>query len=122
YIFGRILRNHPRRILVALGVALNLGLLGYYKYAGFLVSNIDDLFGFGWVIGHIILPLAISFFTFEQISFIVDCYKQRDAQRDPLEYAAFVTFFPHLIAGPIIYHRELSPQFELKGFGRVGKE
>ena len=91
-------------------VAVNLAVLGYFKYAGFLVANVDALLGAGMRMEAIVLPLGISFFTFTQIAYLVDVY------RDPVRYgvvpyALFVSYFPHLIAGPILHHREMMPQF-----------
>jgi D-alanyl-lipoteichoic acid acyltransferase DltB (MBOAT superfamily) len=91
-------------------VAVDLAVLGYFKYAGFLVANFDALVGADMRIEAIVLPLGISFFTFTQIAYLVDVY------RDPVRYGAvpyalFVGYFPHLIAGPILHHREMMPQF-----------
>ncbi len=111
----RILSNGPnperaRRWLVA-GLALNLALIGYYKYFNFFVDNINALFGD--VVPHfsIILPIGISFFTFQQIAFLVDAYKGKVEHTNPLDYGLFVTFFPQLIAGPIVHHSDVMPQF-----------
>jgi D-alanyl-lipoteichoic acid acyltransferase DltB (MBOAT superfamily) len=101
-------RNKP---LLALGIAGNLVLLGYYKYAGFFVANLGDALGTGWSIEAIILPLAISFFTFTQITFLVDSYRGVTNEPSFVNYVLFVLFFPHLIAGPIVHHSELIPQF-----------
>jgi alginate O-acetyltransferase complex protein AlgI len=98
--------------LLFLGVAANLVLLGYYKYANFFVSNIDLLFGSGWSVGKIILPLGISFFTFTQIAYLVDAARGVVCEYDLGDFLLFVTFFPHLIAGPIIHHSEMMPQFK----------
>lgn len=100
-----------RRALLAVGVAANLGLLGYYKYTDFLLANLNAAFGAGFQLPGIVLPLAISFFTFQQISYLVDSYQGETAEYDFLNYALFVTFFPQLIAGPIVHHREMMPQF-----------
>jgi D-alanyl-lipoteichoic acid acyltransferase DltB (MBOAT superfamily) len=96
--------------LMSGAIAVNLVVLGYFKYAGFLVANVDALLGAGMRIEAIVLPLGISFFTFTQIAYLVDVY------RDPVRYgvapyALFVSYFPHLIAGPILHHREMMPQF-----------
>ncbi len=99
-----------RRLLLGLGVAFNLALLGYFKYAGFLVENAAALLGTDWQM-EVVLPLAISFFTFQQIAFLVDAYQKRVQRANPLEYAVFVSFFPQLIAGPIVHHGEMMPQF-----------
>jgi alginate O-acetyltransferase complex protein AlgI len=97
--------------LLTLGVVFDLGLLGYYKYANFFVHNADVFLGLHWEIATILLPLAISFFTFTQIAYLVDAYHGVTEEYDFLNYAAFVTFFPHLIAGPIVSYRRLMPQF-----------
>ena len=85
--------------------------LGYYKYAGFLVANIGSLLGIDMTVPSIVLPLAISFFTFTQIAFLVDAYRGEVKELNLIQYALFVTFFPHLIAGPIYHHKEMMPQF-----------
>jgi alginate O-acetyltransferase complex protein AlgI len=96
---------------LALGVILNLGVLTYFKYAGFFFSNINALTGTSIDLGHIVLPLAISFFTFQQIAYLVDAYKGITQEYRFSHYALFVTFFPQLIAGPIVHHKEMLPQF-----------
>ncbi|MDP6404475.1 MAG: MBOAT family protein [Alphaproteobacteria bacterium] len=101
-----------RRGLLALGVAFNLGLLGYFKYALFLVDNAALLFGRSWSIEAIVLPLAISFFTFQQIAYLVDCWRGETSPPALARYLLFVAFFPQLIAGPIVHHYEMLPQFE----------
>lgn len=105
---GRERRKH--RLLI-FGVAVNLGLLAYFKYAVFLVDNIDALLDADWNIEHIFLPLAISFFTFQQISYLVDARRGKTSEYNFLHYCLFVSFFPQLIAGPIVHHREMIPQF-----------
>lgn len=93
------------------GIAFNLGLLAYYKYAGFLAFNLNDLFAAGIAVPNIALPLAISFFSFTQIAYLVDCHRGAVRDNDPINYGLFVLFFPHLIAGPIVHHRDIMPQF-----------
>lgn len=94
-----------------LGVLFNLGLLGYFKYADFFITNVN------WVLSaqipelNIVLPLAISFFTFQQIAYLVDTYRGTCDEHDFLSYCLFVSFFPQLIAGPIVHHKEMMPQF-----------
>jgi D-alanyl-lipoteichoic acid acyltransferase DltB (MBOAT superfamily) len=96
---------------LALAVLANLALLGYYKYAGFFAANLRALgLGDGHV-GDIVLPLAISFFTFQQIAYLIDVHRGQAAERDPWRYALFVLFFPQLIAGPIVHHQQVRPQF-----------
>ena len=93
-----------------LGLAFDLGMLGYYKYTGFVVRNLDRL-GVGIPIPDIILPLGISFFTITQLLYLYDSYKGVARDHDPVRYALFVSFFPHLLAGPILYHRQMMHQF-----------
>jgi len=100
-----------RKMVLAFGITCNLLLLGYYKYFDFFISNINLALNNHFNLLHIILPLGISFFTFTQIAYLVDAYKQEVKEADLLNYALFVTFFPHLIAGPILHHREMMPQF-----------
>jgi len=101
-----------KRILI-FGILANLCLLGVYKYLGFLTLNINALFDVGLPDPALLLPLAISFFTFQQISYLCDSHadKMEASAHTPLEYGLFVTFFPQLIAGPIVHHAEMMPQF-----------
>ena len=100
-----------RRGVLIGAVGTNLALLGYFKYANFFLDNLNGVLGTAWRIPDLILPLGISFFTFTQITYLVDAYWGLTADRDFVSYALFVTFFPHLIAGPILHHREMLPQF-----------
>lgn len=100
-----------KKVLVV-AIALNILLLIYFKYMDFFISNINDTFGFSYELLHVVLPLGISFFTFTQIAFLVDCYKGEVKERSYLNYILFVTFFPHLLAGPILHHKEMMPQFD----------
>ncbi|SEK56418.1 D-alanyl-lipoteichoic acid acyltransferase DltB, MBOAT superfamily [Roseovarius nanhaiticus] len=97
-------------ILIA-GIAANLALLGYFKYAGFFAETANAALGTGITVPQLVLPLAISFFTFQQITYLVDSYKREAVRGSLLHYAVFVTFFPQLIAGPIVHHKEMMPQF-----------
>lgn len=101
---------YPKAWLVA-GIILNLTLLGYYKYFNFVVDNIEAVSGVNWNVENIILPLAISFYTFQQVSYLVDAYRGEVKDFNFTHYALFVTFFPQLIAGPIVHHKEMLPQF-----------
>lgn len=92
-------------------ITANLGAIGYFKYAGFLTYTFNSAFGASYSVGNIILPLAISFFTFQQITYLVDIYRGQAYERNFLNYALFVSFFPQLIAGPIVHHSEMLPQF-----------
>lgn len=103
---------HTRRLLLALSVAANLALLGFYKYADFFIASVNSLTGQHLHMLQIVLPLGISFFTFTQIAFLVDASKGQVESLSATNYGLFVTFFPHLVAGPILHHREMMPQFE----------
>ena len=111
-----------RKILLIIGIVFNLGGLGYFKYYDFFVSNINTLLGTNFTLLHILLPLGISFFTFQQLSFIVDSYKRYDLTYDFLDYCLFVTFFPQLIAGPIVLPTEMLPQFEAEENKKINWE
>jgi len=105
------LRGGVRCAVLTVGVAGDLMVLGTFKYAGFLAANLDAMFGAGLSV-HILLPVGISFYTFTQIAFLVDAYRGNVARYALPHYALFVTYFPHLIAGPILHHRDMIPQFE----------
>jgi alginate O-acetyltransferase complex protein AlgI len=94
-----------------IGICFNLALLIYYKYANFFFSSIDGLTGANWKVPEILLPLGISFYTFTQTAYLVDAYRGKTKKHNLLTYALFVTFFPHLIAGPILHHQDMVPQF-----------
>ncbi len=106
-------KSHHRFTLLTIGVVFNLSLLGYFKYAGFLLNSFSEIVGTNFTLASIILPLAISFYTFQQISYLVDVWRNKGGEYDLLSYTAYVTFFPQLIAGPIVRHHELIPQFGL---------
>lgn len=101
-----------RRALVTLGVSANLSLLVYFKYLGIFATWSHALSGWPATIPHLILPLAVSFFTFLQIAFLVDVFRGDRTGYSFGDYLLFVTFFPHLIAGPLVHHRELIAQFQ----------
>ena len=112
-------QNSRRRAIVIAGVILNLLLLGYFKYATFLADNFNLLAGTSLKFDKIVLPIGISFFTFQQIAYLVDVERNAPVERNPVNFTLFVTFFPHLIAGPLVHHAEMIPQFkrtELKRF------
>lgn len=94
------------------GLVLNLGLLFYFKYYDFFFENINAVFHTNFNLKHILLPLGISFFTFQQLSFIIDRCTGKAPHYSFANYITFVTFFPQLIAGPIVLHKEMIPQFE----------
>lgn len=97
--------------LLAGAIAVNLLLLGYYKYADFFGATVAGLFGLPSPFDNILLPLGISFFTFTQIAFLVDTHQGKAREYDFVHYLLFVTYFPHLIAGPILHHKQMMPQF-----------
>lgn len=97
--------------ILRLGVLVDLGLLGYYKYADFFIRNIDAALGLHGHVATMALPLGISFFTFTQIAFLVDAYRGKVQETSLIHYGLFITYFPHLIAGPVIHHKEMMPQF-----------
>jgi alginate O-acetyltransferase complex protein AlgI len=99
------------RLVLLLGIAFNIAFLGYFKYIDFGRSTINEIFGTNLVLTHIILPLGISFITFQKIAFLVDVHAKRVRQFTLQDYALFVLFFPQLIAGPIVHYREMMPQF-----------
>ncbi len=99
-----------KHVLVA-AITANLLLLGYYKYANFFLASANSLAGSHLSIGNVILPLGISFFTFTQIAFLVDTYQGKVKEYNFVHYVLFVTYFPHLIAGPVLHHKDMMPQF-----------
>ncbi len=103
-----------KKLLLLIGLAGNIGLLGYYKYTDFFIENYNLLTGSSYALKHIVLPIGISFFTFQLIAFLVDSYRGETKQYDIINYLLFITFFPQLIVGPIIHHGEIVPQFENK--------
>jgi len=100
-----------RSSLLTFGIVINLSLLGYFKYTDFFIGNFNWLTSSDVGLLHLALPLAISFFTFQQIAYLVDSYRGETKEYDFLNYALFVTFFPQLIAGPIVHHKHMMPQF-----------
>jgi len=108
--------------LLTVAITVNLALLAYYKYANFFVGNLNLLLGTDWNLTNIILPLGISFFTFTQIAFLVDTYRGEVKEYNFVHYTLFVTYFPHLIAGPVLHHKEMMPQFAHKATYRINWE
>lgn len=100
-----------RRAIFVFGIVANLLLLGFFKYVDFFITNVNSALDAGLPLLRIVLPLGISFFTITQIAFLVDAYEGLVEERNLLNYALFVTFFPHLLAGPILHHSDMMPQF-----------
>lgn len=111
YTIGSLIEKNRSKLLVIFGIVSNLSLLGYFKYTAFIIQSINDVFCSSLFVPHIILPLGISFFTFTQIAYLVDVYRGETEKYSLLNYSLFVTVFPHLIAGPILYHKHIIPQF-----------
>lgn len=110
---GRIQQSEGkgRKAWLTAGIVFDLGLLGYFKYTAFAVETVNSLLQTGFAVPHIVLPLGISFFTFTQIAYLVDSYRGEVKGYTKSGYFLFVTIFPHLIAGPILYHKDMIPQF-----------
>lgn len=100
------------KAILVFGLTANILFLGYFKYMDFFIGNINSLFATNLPLLQIVLPLGISFFTITQIAFLVDSYEGLVKEKNLLSYALFVTFFPHLLAGPILHHKEMMPQFD----------
>ncbi len=111
YFFGRSLTNNRSKKVLIAGIAFNLLFLGYFKYTNFVLDNLNYLFNAGFAMQDIVLPLGISFFTFTQTAYLVDVYRGETKTYSKSDYLLFVTIFPHLIAGPILYHKDMIPQF-----------
>ena len=127
YLVGRRLAQSPTRTsgdqaMLWLGIAGNLAVLGAFKYAAFFAVNANALAGISLPIPHIVLPLGISFFTFTQIAYLVDAYRKEVREYRFIHYGLFVTFFPHLLAGPVLHHAEVMPQFARAGSFRFDAE
>lgn len=118
YVFGMWIakadvqhKTSRKKHVLMVAIAANLALLAYYKYANFFVGSVNSVADTAWSLGEIILPLGISFFTFTQIAFLVDTYQGKVKEYNFVHYVLFVTYFPHLIAGPVLHHGEMMPQF-----------
>lgn len=104
-------QNFSNFFLLQVAIVFNIGLLGYFKYMDFFIQNTNFIFDSHIEFLNLALPLAISFFTLQQIAYVVDCYEGLVKERNFLNYVIFVTFFPQLIAGPIVHHKEMMYQF-----------
>lgn len=123
YWLGKASNNSQlKKLMLGLGIVFNLGLICYFKYFNFIVSNINHTVGTNFDLPPIVIPLAISFFTFQQIAYLVDAYRGETKEYDPKKYVLFVCFFPQLIAGPIVHHRDVLPQFEKSSIYRFSQK
>jgi alginate O-acetyltransferase complex protein AlgI len=114
--------QRARKRWLIFAVTVNLAVLAYYKYANFFLAGVNQVSGAGWSFGEIVLPLGISFFTFTQIAFLADAYYGKAREYNFVHYGLFVTYFPHLIAGPVLHHAEMMPQFAQRTTYRVSAE
>ena len=114
--------NLTQKIFLTSGILVNIGIIVYFKYFDFFVENINLLFGSNFSMLHILMPLGISFFTFQQISYLVDSYRRETENYNFVDYALFVTFFPQLVAGPIVLHQEMIPQFNDKARKKISQD
>lgn len=118
------IRHKREQVKLALGISItvNLSILGFFKYANFFLATASNVLEHPWVPLDIILPLGISFFTFTQIAFLVDVYRKVVDEYDFIHYLLFVTYFPHLIAGPVLHHKQMMPQFGREETYRINWE
>lgn len=116
YSIGRFMNNvskvKTKKVYLTIGVLFNVGLLGYFKYADFFIGNTNRIIGTDFNLLHVVLPLGLSFITFQKIAYLVDTYRGETKNYTFLTFTLFATFFPQLIAGPIVHHKEVIPQFE----------
>lgn len=123
YFLGWLLTNEKyaswKKAILVIGLIFNLGILGYYKYADFFITNINTVFGSDYSLLYVLLPLGLSFITFQMVGYLVDAYRGETKKYSLKTFTLFVTFFPQLIAGPIIQHNETMPQFEEKKNKRI---
>ncbi len=113
--------ERPRAVtaLLVVGLVVDIGLLIYFKYANFFVDNVNALTGADWTLQKIILPLAISFYTFQKIAYLIDSARGEARPISPLDFTLFAAFFPQLISGPIVHYKEVVPQLQGPLFGRL---
>jgi len=105
-------RFMTKKALLFIGLCFNIGLLSFYKYMDFFILNINAVFNLDIALLQLLFPLAISFFTLQQIAFLIDAYEGLIKEKSLIDYSLFVLFFPQLIAGPIVHHKEMMPQFK----------
>jgi alginate O-acetyltransferase complex protein AlgI len=128
YAFGyaighaRLRSTQKAKMVLTVAVVTNLSWLAYFKYANFFIANLSQLMGAELTMVNVVLPLGISFFTFTQIAFLVDVYRGIAREYNFIHYVLFVTYFPHLIAGPVLHHKQMMPQFGHAGTYRINLE
>jgi len=111
HLLGKAIERTLSRGLLILGAVVDLGLLGYFRYTCFLLQSCNLAFDTSFFVPSIVMPIGISFFTLTQLAYLVDAYRGETKGYDFLSYSLFVTIFPHFIAGPILYHKDVIPQF-----------
>ena len=112
-------RDRAVRLWLILGLVVDVGLLGFFKYANFVTANVTGLFGIDDPLPHIVLPLAISFFTFQKVAYLIDSARGDARKMSFLDFSLFASFFPPLIAGPIVHYKEVVPQIQTRLFGKL---
>ena len=124
--FDHVFEKKYRKMLLAAGIVLQLGSLGYFKYTNFFLENVNALFRTEFAFVNVLLPVGISFYAFQQIAFLVDRYRREEKQCSLLDYLTFMTYFPQLLQGPILLGKEFLPQlhkpecrrFDMERFSR----
>jgi alginate O-acetyltransferase complex protein AlgI len=112
-------RSRSVNLWLAFGLLVDVGMLAWFKYANFIADNVDALAGTHWRLEHIVLPLAISFYTFQKIAYLVDSARGEARRMSVLDFTLFAAFFPQLIAGPIVHYKEVVPQLQGPLFGKL---
>lgn len=112
FVLGKQLSVHASPRVLASGLVFNLGVLGYFKYTDFAIDNLNTLLSTSIPLLHLLLPLGISFFTFQKVGYLIDCYRGLVTEHSPRRFLLFVLFFPQLVAGPIVHHAEIIPQLK----------
>lgn len=114
YIIGHYIQKTGSKYILGIGIVFNILYLMYFKYTDFIIENSNILLGTSLAKHNILLPLGISFFTFTQTAYLVDIYRGEAREYTKSDFLLFVTIFPHLIAGPILYHKDIIPQFSVR--------
>ncbi|MCQ2499682.1 MAG: MBOAT family protein [Lachnospiraceae bacterium] len=122
HISGLTCANKKKKLILILGIVINIGLIFYFKYYDFFVTSVNDIFGLSIPVLNILMPLGISFFTLQQVSYLVDSYRGETRDYSFIDYALFVSFFPQLVAGPIVLHNEMIPQFQDSSKKRINAD
>ncbi|MCM1194085.1 MAG: MBOAT family protein [Butyrivibrio sp.] len=126
FLFSRALcrlgRGTKGKLVLAVGITVDIGVIFYYKYFNFFLESVNTWFQTGFQIKAVLMPLGISFFTFQQISYLVDSYRMETGNYKMVDYVLFITFFPQLVAGPIVLHDEMIPQFREKFRKRLNQD